>query len=231
MKTVVLRTERQKPMTNNNKNIVIFVLMISLIFSVFLNVSKPEEAKGSPTSFDVSATVTSLKNLYSSLTNENVETIALNKLIKHSALLPDPVFTELMTEFRERDDNKIHYLNTKIYQFVENLQSNQILNKSYNFFGSGSNMQKTPNFIIFHGIKSIRLNINSTYKNNDYEIKLNLKSKSGFSKSFSKIKKSNGQMTFDLTLTPPVSFVGEFYIEIDPPSGTSVWTISLEDDI
>lgn len=208
---------------------IVFLLAVVLMLSV-LSFSDSKVSNGTPTNFDVSTTVSSLKALDANLEPEFLNLKVLHILMKHSAQLPDSIYADLLDEYYKRENSKCHYIRVKIYQYLELLQSNPNKKKIYKFTGGGASLQDTPKFIVFYGAKSVSLKITSTFTNNDDKIQIRLKQASGGVLSTEIVKKKeNGTKEYTINFTHKWAGIGELYLDIDPPQGTTSWQMSITD--
>lgn len=93
-------------MKKDYRNIVIAILLVVLSFSLGLNFSKPDKVIGMATNYDKAATISALKTLDAQVSSKNPYDQEM-ALLKNSYLLPDSIYTDLMSSFRKENDTFI----------------------------------------------------------------------------------------------------------------------------
>lgn len=219
------------------RNTIIVVLLIVLSFSLGFNISKPEKAIGMATNYDKNAAVATLKALDTELAAAG-STISSyeSDLMKYSYQIPDPIYSDLMSEFRRNTDgkDKMHYLQTMIYAYIKSISQDANYKKTYRFSGSGDAKTRTQKFFLFHGVKKFKFTIKGTPKNNNKQININLMSVGLSVLRTHKITKNDyGEKTYDVIFTDPLnasmSSPMQCIFDIDPHQGTTSWSIEFTD--
>lgn len=214
------------------KDTTIVVLLAAVLFLSVFSFAGSKVSKGTPTNFDVSATVASLKTLDAELDPEISNNIRLlHVIMQYSAQLPDSIYGDLLAEYYRRDNlNKCHYLRVKIYEYLHQIQNNPPEDKVYVFSGTSTSLKETPKFIVFHKVKRAILKISSVYTVRDYKVQVRLRQASGVIIDTVVVeKKVNGPKEYTLNFSPSWGGDGELYLDIDPPEGTTTWQLSIPD--
>lgn len=241
-------------MKKDYRNTIIVVLLIILSFSLGFNISKPEKAIGMSASYDSNAVITTLKSL------EGVVKIATTSgqlesyLIKLGKQLPDPIYTDLMSEFRRNSHlNKKLCVESAVYSYIKHLAANGDPNfkKTYRIRRErvyNPRLVTTPikstsgDFVLFNGMKKFTLKFMKGFnKTTDYSIDVKIFSTgdSGASSltysSSPRIPAGKGEKKLEITLSQPIkiSLYPVYYyfeITIGGTDGAEYWEIEFTDE-
>lgn len=222
------------------RNTIIVVLLIVLSFSLGFNISKPKKAIGMATNYDKNAAVATLKTLNTSIISKNPSALLDAELVKYSYELPDPIYTDLISEYRRNNDkNKRHYLETMLYTYIKKLGEDPNYKKTYKFKRiTGEKLEKTASFILFHGIKKFTFKIKSTPSNTDKETRISIIQDMGggaLMVHFNHIinKTENGEKSYEVMLLNPInaSIASpiQCFFQVSPQKGTESWQIEVTD--
>lgn len=227
-------------MKKDYKNIIIFVLLIILSFSLGFNISKPEKVIGMATNYDKNTAVATLKTLNTSIISKNPSDPLDAELVKYSYQLPDPIYTDLISEYRRNSDkNKRHYLETMLYTYIKKLGEDPNFKKTYKFKKvTGEKLEKTASFILFHGIKKFSFKIKSTPSNTDKETRVSIIQEMGGGAIMVHLhhiinKTENGEKSYEVMLLNPINATiaspKQCYFQVSPQKGTESWQIEVTD--